>query len=87
MKVNESRYIGISEIIGNLSISKKLCEFIASPLISMVLPIYPHLGSSSGSGGGGVLALRSNKGFFGFSTDSSTVPEASAANILENNVF
>ena len=43
----------------------------------------PHLVSSSGSGGGGVLGLRSNKGFFGFITDWSTVPDASAANILK----
>ena len=45
----------------------------------------PHLVSSSGSGGGGVLGLRSNNGFFGFITDWSTVPDASAANILKRN--
>ena len=45
--------------------------------------LFTHFVSSSGSGGGGVLGLRSNNGFFGFKTDWSTVPDASAANILE----
>ena len=57
----------------------KVCLFTAS-----ILPL-PHLVSSSGSCGGGVFGFKSRRGFFfSFRIDWSTVPEASAANIIED---
>ena len=57
----------------------KICLFTAS-----ILPL-PHLVSSSGSCGGGVFGFKSRRGFFfSFRIDWSTVPEASAANIIED---
>ena len=57
----------------------KICLFTSS-----ILPL-PHLVSSSGSCGGGVFGFKSRRGFFfSFRIDWSTVPEASAANIIED---
>ena len=52
--------------------------------VKICLPL-PHLVSSSGSCGGGVFGFKSRRGFFfSFRIDWSTVPEASAANIIED---